>query len=381
MTGCNGTSGSDTPEVPREPGDPLPGLSADERARFDAGLALFDRIYTAEEGLGPFFNENQCSACHTDPVSGGSGEQSAIRATRFIAPDRCELLAADEGENLQTNATDALRAHGITARPSPHGATERALTFVPFLFGLGLAEAVPDETLLALADPGDENDDGISGRVGFDRAGRVARFGRKAEHATIADFTAGALLLEMGLTSPVHPVEPGVSGAPLPADADPASDPEVDAETLARLADFVRFLAPLPRRLPEDAALRPNMERGEALFASVGCTGCHVPALETGPNEVAALDRKPATLYSDFLLHDMGPGLAGACGVAASPTEYRTEPLTGVGYRRRLLHDGRTRRLIDAIRAHGGEAMRAKAAFDALGRVEQERILEFLRTL
>jgi CxxC motif-containing protein (DUF1111 family) len=167
----------------------------------------------------------------------------------------------------------------------------------------------------------------------------------------------------------------------LPDGSDPAADPEVDAETVAHLTDFVRFLAPLPRRIPRDPALLRNVEQGERLFDRVGCTKCHVPSLRTGRNDVAALDRKTASLYSDFLLHDMGPGLAGACGIAASPTEYRTEPLTGVGYRRRLLHDGRARNLMDAIRAHGGEATGVKASFDALNRVEQERILDFLRTL
>jgi CxxC motif-containing protein (DUF1111 family) len=367
--------------LPGEPGDPLPGLTADQRASFDAGLILFDRIFSPEEGLGPLFNENQCSACHTDPASGGSGEQSAIRATRFMGPDRCELLTAELGENLQTNATPALRAHGITSRPTPDGATERGLMFVPFLFGLGLAEAVPDEVLLEHADPDDRDRDGISGRPGRDRAGRLARFGRKSEHATIADFTASALLLEMGLTSPVHPSEPGIGGGALPEGADPAADPEVDAETVSRLADFVRYLAPLPRRMPEEPDRLANVRQGERLFERVGCTKCHVPSLRTGPNDVAALDRKTASLYSDFLLHDMGPALASACGIAATPTEFRTEPLTGVSYRRRLLHDGSARNLLNAIRAHGGEATGVKASFDALNRVEQERILDFLRTL
>jgi CxxC motif-containing protein (DUF1111 family) len=381
VAACAGTSGTDAAQPPGEPGDPLPGLSETERARFDAGLALFDRIYTPEEGLGPLFNENQCSACHTDPASGGTGEQSAIRSTRFVGPDRCELLTAELGENLQTNATPALRAHGITARPTPDGATERGLMFVPFLFGMGLAEAVPEEAILDLADADDRDRDGVSGRPGRDRSGHLARFGRKAEHASIAAFTTTALLLEMGLTSPALPAEAGIEGQALPDGSDPAADPEVDAETVAHLTDFVRFLAPLPRRIPRDPALLRIVEQGERLFDRVGCTKCHVPSLRTGRNDVAALDRKTAPLYSDFLLHDMGPGLAGACGIAASPTEYRTEPLTGVGYRRRLLHDGRARNLMDAIRAHGGEATGVKASFDALSRVEQERILDFLRTL
>ncbi|MFW6201983.1 MAG: di-heme oxidoredictase family protein [Gemmatimonadota bacterium] len=363
-------------------GEPVTRLSDAELERFALGRVQFDRIFTPEEGLGPLFNENQCSACHTDPASGGTGEQLVRKATRFSTTAGCDPLAEAGGENVRSQATPALEAHGVERQPPPEGATERARFTTPFLFGLGLVEAVPDETLLENADPDDADGDGISGRVGRDAAGRVARFGRKADVATLADFVASALLLEMGLTSPRFPAEPPVAElAPLLAETDPALDPEVDAETVALLTDYVRFLAPPPRRLPSNPDELERIDRGEGMFHAIGCGSCHTPSLRTAPSDVAAFDRREVRLYSDLLLHDMGPELAGTCGPAASPREWRTEPLMGLGRREAYLHDGRTYDLREAILLHGGEATAVRAAFEALGRVRQEAILRFLRTL
>jgi CxxC motif-containing protein (DUF1111 family) len=245
---------------------------------------------------------------------------------------------------------------------------------VPFLFGLGLVEAVPDEVLIA-------NAERSGGRPGRDRDGRLARFGRKAEHATLESFIAGALRHEMGLTTPVHPSELPLDGRPLPPELDPAPDPEIDAATLARFVDFVRFLAPLPRLVPTDPTDRDWVDRGERIFHGIGCAECHVPHLETGRNRSAALDRKRVYLYSDLLLHDMGPERAGACGIAASPSELRTEPLMGLGHRRMLLHDMSATSIPEAIEAHGGRAANARAGFRALGDLEREFLIRFLRTL
>src|SRR5690606_37630918 len=159
-----------------------------ELVRFRAGAALFNRVFTPEEGLGPLFNENQCSSCHTDPAAGGTGEQILVRATRFEPPDRCDALSAMSGENIRTRATPLLQAHGIQRQMLPASASHTARFTVSFLFGLGLVELIPEQTILALADPDDVDGDGISGRPGRDPSGRLGRFGRKADHATLRDF-------------------------------------------------------------------------------------------------------------------------------------------------------------------------------------------------
>ena len=375
-------AGCSSPPPPQtEPGAPLVGLSSAELDRFQEGEALFNHVFTQEQGLGPLFNENQCSACHTDPVSGGTGEQVLIKATRFVEADGCDPLSGEGGENIRQRATPLLQAHGIHRQTMPPSATERARITVPFLFGLGLVEAIPEKTILARADPDDADGDGISGRAGRDGAGRLARFSRKAEVATLRGFIDTALRFEMGLTTPDNPHEAIIGGVSFPPGADPVSEPEIDPATLERLIDYVRFLAPLSRRTPVDEEEGEMVERGEALFREIGCASCHVPAMKTGRSEIPALDRQTVHLYSDLLLHDMGPDLADVCGVSAAPSEIRTEMLMGLGHRRVFLHDGRARSVYDAILMHGGEASRARAAFQGLGRVTQEDLLRFLRKL
>ena len=68
---------------PPQPGEPLRGLSAAERARFDSGKVVFDSAFTPEKGLGPLFNGRACASCHEDPVSGGVGEEVEHHATAF----------------------------------------------------------------------------------------------------------------------------------------------------------------------------------------------------------------------------------------------------------------------------------------------------------
>lgn len=362
-----------------EPGMPLPDLDARELARFQAGRALFDKVFLPEEGLGPAFNENQCSACHTRPASGGtSGFERVVKATRFGT--QCDALGAVGGPNVRTQATPLLRASGIEHETIPAVATDTGHFAPPFLFGLGLIEAIPDATILAREDPGDSDDDGISGRAGRTLDGHLARFGRKAEFATIEDFSATALHLEMGLTTRRHPRDL-INGKAAPAATDPVADPEVSDQTLTLLSTFVRFLA-APR--PEPARSRAHADtvrEGGRLFDALGCPACHTPAMRTGPNEIPALANRTVPLFSDLLLHDMGPALADVCGPTATPSEIRTEPLMGVGRRDRFLHDARTDDITEAILDHGGEARKARDGFGRLPWIRQQYLVIFLKSL
>ena len=77
----------------------------------------------------------------------------------------------------------------------------------PSLYRLGLIEAIPPETILQREDPGDSDGDGISGRAGRNAEGALGRFGRKSYAATLLEFVSGALLAEMGITTPLNPEE------------------------------------------------------------------------------------------------------------------------------------------------------------------------------
>src|SRR5437867_3790252 len=260
-----------------EPGTPLPGLGPPELARFRAGAELFNHVFGPAEGLGPAFNENQCSACHTSPASGGVGGERVLKATLFDSATGCNLLSAAGGENIRRQLTAQARALGLERELPPPGATTGRFT-APALYGLGLVDAVPDAVLLARQDPEDADHDGISGRVGRTLDGRVGRFGRKADVATLAEFVASALRFEMGLTTSRYPQD-AVQGRSAPPRADPAPDPEVGDSVVARLTDFVRFLAPPGRGPPRPTGTAAGgaVRRGGRRFAAIGCAGCHVP--------------------------------------------------------------------------------------------------------
>jgi CxxC motif-containing protein (DUF1111 family) len=365
-----------------EPGTPLSRLRPEELRRFEAGRALFNKVYTAAEGLGPTFNENQCSACHTRPASGGSsGFERVVKAARFTPPpaNTCDALTAQGGDNVRSQATSALRARGVAHETIPTAATGVGHFAPPFLFGLGLVEAVPDRDILQREDPDDRDHDGISGRAGRTRDGRLARLGRKAEFGTIREFTESALHGEMGLTTPSDTVD-RIAGQPVPRNVDPARDPEVSDASVDLLATFVRFLAPPAPVTPGSPAQRDTLTQGRRVFTALGCPACHTPALRTARSDVPALDRRIVPLYSDLLLHDMGPALADVCGRTAAPAELRTEPLMGLGQRDRFLHDGRTIELRDAILAHGGEAQKSRDTFARLSWLQQEFVVRFLRS-
>lgn len=367
-------------DPPGRPGDPLAGLGDEELGRFLLGRAVFERIATQEEGLGPLFNADRCSACHDQPAPGGTGPALVVKATAFDGV-RCDLLESEGGDNLQQRVTPALAAHGIGAEPVPMRANGRAQVTGPPLFGLGLIEGIPDGALLAHADPDDADRDGVSGRAPVLDDGRVARFGRKGESATIEDFVDTALRFELGLTTPRHPREEEPAGAALPADADPMGEPEIGQRGITLLTEYARFLAPPTRATPASPEARGRVNAGEAIFADLGCTGCHVPELRTGASVIPALDRRPVRAYSDFLLHDLGPEFATVCGARAAPGEWRTAPLWGLRHRTQLHHDGRAASIDAAIEAHGGEAEASRSAWRQLTAEQRASLQAFLWTL
>ena len=369
---------------PPEPGDPLPGLSRAQRDRFDKGRDVFVREFTPETGLGPLFNSTSCGECHEEPATGGSGDEVEVHATAFhpqggAAPGEgsCDLLADLGGPVFQSHVTPALKkALRIDEEPIPAKATARGRRTSPSILGFGLIDGVPEETILALADPDDRDHDGVSGRPNRFLDGRLGRFGRKAFLPALREFNAGAFVIEMGITNPLAPAEESVGGRPIPPGVDPLPEPELSAADFDLANDFVRFLAP-----PARGSFTGAARRGQRLFTEIRCAACHVPVLKTGDSDVAALRYRPVAAYSDLLLHDMGPGLADICLGLATPSEFRTEPLMGLRLRSHFLHDGRASTIEEAIRLHGGEAATARDRFAALPDSERRAILEFLGAL
>ena len=363
---------------------PLPGLTPEERAAFVRGDEAFERSFSPSEGLGPIFNNSACGNCHSGDGR-GRPENALVRIG--VAPDLARELG---GPQIQDRAT-----RGAVPERIPDGVPLSVRLPLP-VFGVGLIEAIPEETILALADPADADGDGISGRpnrvdppdwVPGDEPGAgpgpvVGRFSRKAQVSTLLQQVAEAYHQDMGLTTDFLPVENRnpQGGVRTPA-ADPAPDPEVPEAEVQAVLEYIRMLAP-----PAPGEMTERRRRGEEVFGAIGCAACHVPVLETGPHRIRALAFRPVRLYSDLLLHDMGEELAdGRPDGSADGREWRTAPLWGLRVMRDfldgdafLLHDGRARTVEEAILYHGGEAAGARAAFEALPAEDREALLDFV---
>jgi len=357
-------------------GNPLLMLTASQQHAFRQGSALFQTSFTPATGLGPLFNARSCAECHEDPVVGGVGDEVETHATAYH-DGVCDDLGRIGGPVIQDSTTPALHAVlGLDKEPVPAEATAVGRRTTPSLLGFGLLDAVPESVLEAMADPDDRNGDGISGRPNRLPDGRLGRFGRKAQIATLHEFTSGAFINEMGITSPAEPREQTIRDAPLPPGVDPAPDPELGQAGIDATDAFVKLLAPPPPTLSSFTELQ-----GRRLFATVGCTGCHVPLLHTGLNPVRALSNTTVSAYTDLLLHDMGSELADICLGQATPAEFRTEPLMGVQFKEVFLHDGRASSIEAAIQLHAGEAAGARDRFQGLSAQERAALLRFVSGL
>ena len=205
---------------------------------------------------------------------------------------------------------------------------------------------------------------------------RLGRFGYKAAQARVRHQIASALSSDMGVTTAIFNGLDGESDS---------AEPEMAAEALGNLTRYISLLGVSARRDLDDAMA----QRGEQLFVTAGCAGCHLPQLTTGPyHPLAELRNQQIRPYTDLLLHDMGPGLADNLGEhAASGSEWRTAPLWNIGLTAGVsggeayLHDGRARTLAEAILWHGGEGESARNAFRAMPAADRAALVRFLKSL
>jgi CxxC motif-containing protein (DUF1111 family) len=364
------------------PGDPLPGITAAEFELFRMGLEDFTEVETAEDGLGPAFNGTSCAICHSVPAVGGMSSITEVRAG----------YRDEEGRFTELNGGTLFHLFSTPSHlcqvqiPAEANVIARRLA-VP-LFGAGLIEAIPDETLIAMEDPEDRDGDGVSGRAArivdiATRRERVGRFGWKAQQATLLAFGADAYRNEMGITNDLFPDEValGVDAATMALCSPPrrgvedVRDRRTGMRGIDNFENFMRLLAPVERGPVDDAA-----RAGEQLFRSIGCAACHVPALMTGRSANPLFDRKAVNLYSDLLLHDVGTG-DGIEQAAAQADEIRTPALWGLRLRRPFLHDGSAATIVAAIRRHGGEALSVRERYESATADERSKLLAFLNSL
>ena len=424
---------------------PIATLDKEQAEAFIKGKEQFNEAWVVAPepngvwGLGPTFNEDRCAHCHVNngrakaPESGQEAQLGML--VRLSIPGQ----AAEGGPNPHPAYGDQLQNRGIQGRVPEEGhaivtyqprevglaggeqITLRVPTIqfkdlhfgeigkdtmispriAPAVVGMGLLEAVPEETILAIAKA--QENLGVGGKPNYVwdyEADRVAlgRFGWKANQPTIRQQTAAAFLGDIGATTYMFPEEncPAVQTECLnvPSASKCGGQggctgntfrPEVIPSRLNNITLYLQALAVPARR----GVSEPEVKRGEGLFAQANCGACHVSELKTGPK--AAL-RSAAEIvihpYTDLLLHDMGEDLAdGRPDFKASGREWRTPPLWGIGLLPKvsghsdLLHDGRARNVTEAILWHGGQAEKSREAFRNMPKADREALVKFVESL
>lgn len=453
---------------------PVVAGAADPVDRAELGRQLFEEnwlvpaaddsplaLTPAGDGLGPLFNGASCVECHFQGGAGGAGpNENNVEIVSLVVPldappeaiRRASLRAGEShpgfleglnvflhrfgrGEDGDPTSYDDFRRrlrYPFSDRLVSASETEQVLgdgqryqlarRNTPALFGTGLVDRISPDSVRRLAEEQRSRFPTAAGRVTDRGAGR---FGWRGHVSSLDGFVRTACAEELGLRvrmangsgvrdQPAWPVDGAKPGRTSRPKAD-MSEEQVEA-----LVAYVRSL-PAPRQvLPTDPVALRDAELGRRAFEDVGCAVCHVPNLDG-----------VSGLFSDLLVHDLGPTLAdrvaaplpppkilrrthaqiratadggggggysgGSQPVRPSPglvvvppslneltaatREFRTPPLWGVADSAPYLHDGRAETLDEAIRAHSGQAHPAAAEYFALPDERREQVLAFLGTL
>lgn len=418
---------------------------------FKVGNGIFRKLWvsspsstTSSDGLGPIFNSRSCQRCHLKDGRGHPPEANfpdddatSMFLRLSIPPQTAEQkkqLAARRinvvpeptyGTQLQDFSIQGIDAEGkmhieyedmpftfpdgekaTLRKPSysvsqpAYGALHRETMISPRvanpMIGLGLLEAIPEQDIRALADPEDQNGDGISGRPNevwslIENKVMLGRFGWKAGAPNVKEQSAAAFEGDIGISNPLArrasgdctPKQPKCLAA---INGNSAKEGVEAGEKFLDLVTFYSQNLAVPRRRNVSD---PDVLAGKKLFHETGCVTCHHPGFTTGELKGQPhLSGQKIWPYTDMLLHDMGEGLADNRpeGVA-NGREWRTPPLWGIGLTKIVnghelfLHDGRARGLVEAILWHGGEAKASRDAFTQLTKQERAQLIAFVKSL
>ncbi|MDB6107855.1 MAG: thiol oxidoreductase [Gammaproteobacteria bacterium] len=394
---------------------------------FNNGLIRFQNSEaisgTANNGLGPRFNFNNCAGCHSQPTVGGTGginnpEFTAIGNGIAGPNDTTPAFITAHGPTREARFPFFFNNDGTANTNAPNGGVETLFTVsgltlakgctlaqpsfaaaaaagnlifrIPTpVFGAGLLENIDDSTLIAVKAAAAGNNLGISGTFNHNgNDGTIARFGWKAQNKSLLLFSGEAYNVEMGISNELFQQDrplPGedVLGSGLPANclnltgtgypedatnfvntSGTAGTTAANATILSDVegfAQFMRLLAP-PIQSTTTPGGATSISNGRSLFSSIGCATCHTPTINsTQPSNItASLGSTAVSAFSDLQIHHMGTGLADNVSQGnAGGDQFRTAPLWGLGQRIFFLHDGRTTDLNAAIDAHASSGSEA----------------------
>lgn len=440
-----GGAGTSRRQVDRDAfSQPSENITFEEQGNFKLGNALFRKNWVsspsstqASDGLGPLFNERACQNCHLKDGRGRPPAADSRTTSMFLRLARDASTAEEKAEiavhkvlnfpdpvygaQLQELAVPGLKGEGrmyvdyreekVTLgdgsvvwlrKPSysvdglGYGPLDPRTTLSPRLtppmIGLGLIEQIAPADLLAHADPDDR--DGISGKPNMVRdlsSGQLTlgRFGWKAQTASIRQQAADAFAGDIGISTPEEPSHWGDCTAAeeaclaMPNGVQKRLGPLEAPPPVMDLVTFYSQNLAVPARRDVGA---PAVLAGKKLFYEMGCIACHTPKFVTMRGNKAQAFQL-IWPYSDFLLHDMGPGLADGQAVGdATGSEWHTPPLWGIGLTKTVngnaffLHDGRARTLTEAILWHGGEGQKARDRFAAANTADRDALIKFLES-
>lgn len=419
---------------------PAKNLSLLRREGFFIGNAFFRNPWVsapastqARDGLGPLFNTNTCQSCH---VKDGRGRPPLENETMISMLVRVSLDIASEnhpqqvlengliadpvyGTQIQNRSIQGVPPEAnvdikwhysdfefqdgtVVSLRNPevvfsglnygelHPHAVLSARVAPAMIGMGLLEAISEQTLKDIVSQQQESGSDVSGKLNqvWDRQENkltIGRFGWKAAMPSVKQQVASAFAGDLGITSDLFPETTCTKSQKECLSSPSGGEPELTKEILDFVTFYSKSLAVPARRNMQDKIVK----KGEKLFAELECNSCHIETLTTGlDSEFPEYSQQIIHPYTDLLLHDMGEGLAdGMREFAATGSEWRTPPLWGIGLLQTvnehtyLLHDGRARNVEEAILWHQGEALGSRDAYAKLPVNERQALLKFIDSL
>jgi cytochrome c553 len=382
-------------------GQGRPGTTADGLPRSPAQPGM-SRL------LGP--DSHSCASCHNRPRVGGGGDfatnvflgaedpelMSERMTVSLFGSGPIEALALEMTRELRAIRMDAINRAFLSFRDVPAHLAAKGIDF-------GDIVAHPDGSVDAT---------GVRG-VSPDLV--IRPFHQNGAAVSLRQFTNEGMNQHLGMQSQE------LFGIDTDPDGDGVSN-ELTVGDLTAIALFQAQLGTPGRVLPPDPERRQAAEAGERLFATAGCTDCHVPAMKlnqrvfqeanpfnpewkipfavakpvgfdmTRDGEPPRLEQTPdggaiVRAYTDLKRHTLcdesdqffcneklvQPGIAASTFV--------TRKLWDIGSSAAFGHRGDLSTITEAIEHHAGEGRPSLTRYLSMSSYERAAIVEFLKTL